>query len=478
MLVVVAVVAVAVGRSYARSPAEIAADSKPPPRSTLTAAVERRTLEVKVVTRATVVAAGVTDVDCHPGTAQSATGGRQVFTRRPPGPGATMNEGQLLAEVNGRPVILLQGDVPAYRDLVPGAKGADVGALQAALARLGFDPGERESTLGKGTQAAVAAWYRSLGYEPAGPTKDESAALDAANTAMRAAVGAQRDAEAALREAAKGADNVEVLQAQVALAQVQQELDKARAAKADTSLLELQVRAARATLDRLLAPPDTSVPRRALDDANAALADARNRQATLDASTGVMVPFCEVVFVPGLPVIVDQPPTGGSGGGNSGGNGGAGDGGAGNGGSWARLASGQLAVQGRVKAGERDLVQVGMAATFGDGQAGKVAAVDPSAGESGEASVTVNPDQALAADALGRNVRLAIPVKSTNGDVLVVPLSAVTAAAEGSARVTAVGPSGEIAVAVRAGLTAGGFVEVAPVRDGSLQPGDRVVIGR
>jgi len=40
--------------------------------------------------------------------------------------------------VSGRPALVLQGAVPAYRDITPGAVGDDVRQLQAALGRLGF----------------------------------------------------------------------------------------------------------------------------------------------------------------------------------------------------------------------------------------------------------------------------------------------------------------------------------------------------
>jgi len=55
--------------------------------------------------------------------------------------GAALNEGSVALTVSGRPVFVLQGAQPAYRDLGPGAVGDDVRQLQESLARLGFDPG-------------------------------------------------------------------------------------------------------------------------------------------------------------------------------------------------------------------------------------------------------------------------------------------------------------------------------------------------
>lgn len=164
LLLVVAMVAAFVGGRHTKSPAELAAASKPPPFSTITAPVERRALEAKVVGRATVGTAGAVDVDCFLLAAgQSAAATKQVFTRRPRPAGTSISEGELLAEVNGRPVLVLQGDTPAFRELGPGVKGADVSELQAALSRLGFDPGEKDGSFGKSTEAAVEAWYKSLG---------------------------------------------------------------------------------------------------------------------------------------------------------------------------------------------------------------------------------------------------------------------------------------------------------------------------
>ena len=71
---------------------------------------------------------------------------------------------------SGRPVLVLQGEIPAYRDLTPGISGKDVLQLEQGLKCLGFDCGTIDGTYDEQTSAAVAAWYKSLGYEPFGPT--------------------------------------------------------------------------------------------------------------------------------------------------------------------------------------------------------------------------------------------------------------------------------------------------------------------
>jgi len=77
----------------------------------------------------------------------------------------------------------------------------------------------------------------------------------------------------------------------------------------------------------------------------------------------------------------------------------------------------------------------------------------------------------------GSNVRVTIPVSSTGGEVLAVPLAALTAGPGGEARVEVLEDDVSTLVEVTTGLAADGFVEVEPV-GGELSPDDRVVVGR
>jgi multidrug efflux pump subunit AcrA (membrane-fusion protein) len=78
---------------------------------------------------------------------------------------------------------------------------------------------------------------------------------------------------------------------------------------------------------------------------------------------------------------------------------------------------------------------------------------------------------------VGASVRLTIAVRSTKGEVLAVPLSALTVGADGSSRVQ-VDRGGERVeyVTVIPGLASNGLVEVRP-QGGSLKEGDLVVVG-
>jgi hypothetical protein len=81
------------------------------------------------------------------------------------------------------------------------------------------------------------------------------------------------------------------------------------------------------------------------------------------------------------------------------------------------------------------------------------------------------------ANLVGASLRLTVPVRSTNGDVLAVPTGAVSLAADGSSRVERDdGHGGTTSVRVEPGLSADGFVEVTPTH-GTLDPGDLVVVG-
>ena len=145
-----------------KSPAQAAAEAGPPPASPITAPVEYRVLSDSLVLRGTVEAPRGAAVTVESAPEES----RLVVTAVPLRPGSAAGEGSLLVEVSGRPVFLLEGSVPAYRDLRPGLRGKDVAQLQAALARLGFGPGEYDGRFGSGTAAAVGRLYRAKGYEP------------------------------------------------------------------------------------------------------------------------------------------------------------------------------------------------------------------------------------------------------------------------------------------------------------------------
>ena len=74
------------------------------------------------------------------------------------------------------------------------------------------------------------------------------------------------------------------------------------------------------------------------------------------------------------------------------------------------------------------------------------------------------------------SVRLTVPIESTDDEVLVVPVSALSLSADGSSRVQKDVGGDLVDVIVKPGLSAQGFVAVEPL-DGELSPGDLVAVG-
>ena len=76
----------------------------------------------------------------------------------------------------------------------------------------------------------------------------------------------------------------------------------------------------------------------------------------------------------------------------------------------------------------------------------------------------------------GFSLRVTMPIKSTEGAVTAVPVSALSLAANGTSRVQ-IEKDGKLQfMDVEPGLAADGFVEVKPL-EGTLEPGQLVVVG-
>lgn len=155
-----------------KSPAQQAAETKAPGLTRLTAPVQ------DTVIHNTVQADGLITKPPQISSLSSGGGGgggggnaQQVVTKIFHPPGSFVAPGNVIIEVAGRPFFVLQGTVPAYRDMAPGESGSDIAQLQVGLEALGFGIGSDTSgTYGPGTSAAVAAFYQSLGYPaPAAP---------------------------------------------------------------------------------------------------------------------------------------------------------------------------------------------------------------------------------------------------------------------------------------------------------------------
>jgi peptidoglycan hydrolase-like protein with peptidoglycan-binding domain len=82
--------------------------------------------------------------------------------------GATRRRGGILYRVDQRPVVLLIGELPAWRRLEAGVEGRDVLQLERNLKRLGYDPGTVDREFDWETEAAAEEWQQDLGVEEIG----------------------------------------------------------------------------------------------------------------------------------------------------------------------------------------------------------------------------------------------------------------------------------------------------------------------
>ncbi|WP_404957605.1 peptidoglycan-binding protein [Streptomyces sp. 147326] len=473
-----------------KSPAQVAAETGPPAQGALTAEVERRVLAQTLVMRGSVVADQ--SVEVSPQGVRSGDGsgsGAAVVTKLPPKAGDPVTAGQLLAEVSGRPVFTLHGTQPMYRDLKPGATGDDVAQVQQALRELGHGTGsDPKGVFGAGTKAALAARYRAIGYEPLPAVADGGAALKSAREAVRSATWAVEDAVGSAGSAGQGAGSTAGPDGSAGSAgpsggpTTGPGPTGAGSGKGGT------------------AATSGSGSGRELVRARQALKEAQAALAAAEAADGPMLPAAETVFLGSFPARVSSvgarvgSPVSGP---------------------VLTLSAGELVVEAYLKDDKKQLLRPGMAVVVssevsGTDIHGKVAAVaaersaaqpagppqqqaqgqnskggggDGTGGGSGGGGdlgyrMVVRADQPLPAGFAGQDVRLTIESASTDGEALVVPVTAVSAGADGRTVVTAVSAEGtQRRIEVRTGTSGDGFVAVTPAQAGSLAAGTRVVIG-
>jgi peptidoglycan hydrolase-like protein with peptidoglycan-binding domain len=375
-----------------------------------------------------------------------------------------LNEGDVLLTASGRPVFVLQGEVTAYRDLAPGISGEDVRQLESVLKRLGFDPGPVDGTYDEQTSAAVSDWYASAGFQPFGATADEVANIRALEQELAVAINDKLAADDAAAAAPLAVDAARA-SADYAIASERANASAdpvvAQAAVAATQLagsVEIQ-----AAIDAQKAA-DREAKR--LDDLAVRIAadlDIAQRQA------GVKVPVDEIVFVPALPVRVEDIQAA------------LGDAASG---PVMTVTNNQVVIDSSLRLDEAPLVKPGMAVAIDEpdlgikatGVVGTVADTPGTFGVDGfhiylEILVDETP-----ASLVGTSLRLTIPTESTGGAVTAVPVSALSLAADGTSRVQVDNNGSLEFIVVEAGLSADGFVEVTPV-DGMLEPGQLVVVG-
>jgi HlyD family secretion protein len=421
---VLAVVSGVLGSRFA-SPRQIAAQAAPPPLVQITQPVTYGVLKATIGLRAQIVYANALPV----GLPDDLSSELPVVTSSNVNVGSRVSEGEVLFSVAERPVIVFEGDIPAFRDMAPGDSGVDVSELQAALAAMGYStepdaPGQ----YGAGTSSAVARFYQSIGFQVIWSPANAPAQLAQLNSAAS--------------------------QAKASLSTALASLTEARA----SSKTAATVPAAKA----------------AVQSATSALTSAEHALVAGENSMGAEVPRGEVMFVPTLPAEVEsskvfigrelstKTPV-------------------------LTIGSGALMLKGQVGTGSRAGLRAGEAATATSDITGAsfhalVARVASSPTLSSSSNVpsyavTLKPSTTVPASLVSQNVGVVIQTGSTSRATFIVPVSAVITAATGATFVDVKGDGNRVRrLPVRPGLVSGGKEAVHPLKP-DLRSGMQVVVG-
>ena len=484
------VLGVVLGR-FVVSPQDAAAEGEPPEPGLITVPVEFGELSNDVTLRGDVGFADPVEVDID----TADLGGPAVVTGQVPEVGSTLGALSVALEVAGRPVIVLPGSLPSYRTLRLGVSGPDVLQLKEALAAVGISPGNAASNVfDSATSKAVAALYAAVGYPVPASPEGTAAAVRGAQDMVRAADESIAAARQALNEARGGPSAVAVQEADNAIASAQGDLDVAQlrlqaaqsanpvdpvaVAEAQNDVTDATNARTLAQLqrDQLFVPRNTSAEQSMLDSAVAQRALAVETLGEAREGAMTYLPAGEVLYLSELPRRVDAVAVK---------RGAVLEG--------AAMTVSGATVQLSAQAADADarLLEVGGTANFdlpdGTTHEATIASITPGETDSARWSITFTPapltDEQIG-QLRGENVRIRIPVGATEGEVLSVPLAALTAGPGGESRVEIVtgdprdGEDAETElVVVETGLAAGGYVEVRPT-EGQLAKGDLVVVGR
>jgi peptidoglycan hydrolase-like protein with peptidoglycan-binding domain len=348
----------------------------------------------------------------------------------------------------------MQGEIPVYRDLVPGISGDDVLQLESGLKRLGFSPGQVDGTYDEKTSEAVADWYAKADFEAFGPTGEQLVALHSLEDELALATNQKLAAEDTLAAAP--------LAVEAARAKMNYDVAAASGSKKAAAQLEGEM-AVQAALDTQKAAEREVERLKSLVERISSDFDAAKLKA------GVQVPIDEIVFIPSLPVRVEETNV---------------DIGEPANGAVMTVTNNQLLIDSSLPLAEAPLVKPGLPVNIdepdlGIKATGVVSHVADTPGTDGVDGFHIYFETLVdetSAKLEGFSLRLTIPVESTGEKVMVVPVSALSLAADGTSRVQVQNGGNLDFVSVEPGLSADGYVEVKPV-DGTLTPGQFVVIG-
>ncbi|SDN41764.1 hypothetical protein SAMN05216368_105192 [Cryobacterium flavum] len=477
VMATVAIIALVAGLGLGQlivSPGQAAADADAPAGGLITVPIENRTLANDVTMRGDATYADSVEVSIETGE----LAGAPIVTGQVPEVAAIFDTASIALEVTGRPVIVLPGDLPVYRTLRVGVSGPDVLQFKQGLNAAGIDAGALDSDVFDAkTASAVTALYAKVGYPAPTGGADVASAVSSAEAGVTSAQASVDSANGALTIVQGTSANVDVVEQGNLVRSAQRALADLQAAGTPTQIADAEdaVTLALARQAQALAPRDASAEKAAVTAAKAELT--RAGETLSDARDGALayLPAGEVLYLPGLPRRVDEISV---------------KRGSSITGPVMRVSGATLVISGSATASDAALLEVGAPAMLampdGDQTAtiSSILPAEPASGEtaSGRFTVLFAPD-ALTDEQIqavqGSNVRVRIPVSSTEGEVLAVPLAALTAGPGGESRVEFdPGDNAEtVLVEVTTGLAAEGFVEITAV-DGSLKAGDLVVVGR
>ena len=474
LVVGVAIVATAGGYAAASrvsSPAEEASRAKPPPQRPVTAPIERRTLTSQVITRGDAVYDDAVDVAVQTSGLETPA----IATGQLPAIGDSVDEGNPVLEIAGRPVIALDGELPTYRTLGPGAVGPDVAQLEVALQRLKLDPGTVDDTYDEATADAVAALFARIGYSAPPAASALQTRLAAAQQETDDATEALAAANVALFLASQGPKNSDRVAADAAVNTARRALDAAKKSGVDTDIADASDQLAVATAQRneLREPPNVAAELAAVQVASDRVTRARTDLDAATAAAQTPFPAAELVFIPTLPRridavhvtrggLVDKAPI--------------------------SVSGATIVIRADLDSADRALVATGKAATISLGETSIEATVtdlidDPTTGTSKATIELTDPSTEQTEVVRGQNVKVTIPIATTGSDVLAVPLAALSAGPDGTPRVEREKADGSTEqIPVEVGLAADGFAEIDALSTGGvaakLAAGDLVVVGR
>lgn len=461
---------------FITSPADAANNAKAPDPGLITVPVEYGKLSNDVTIRSDISFADSVDVKLD----TSSFSGGAIVTGQVPAVGTELKPLSIVAEISGRPVFVLPGDLPSYRTLRIGVSGPDVLQLKQALASVGIAAGDvANNVFDQALADGIATLYAQVGYPL--PPNDEGAdeSFRAAQQAVTDAQTNVNQAQSAYDNAASGTvDPVALKQADNRVAAAQRAVtaaEKDPAFDGDLQGLRDDLALAQLERDQLFADPDASNEWAALESARSGLTSAQESLADAREAIQPYLPSSEVLYLTQLPRLVNAVNIA---------RGSAPEGVA------MSVSGATLELSGSVAAADGKLLTVGTVAAFAmpddSEHTATITKVEPGKNATDRWSVTLEPapfTPEQIQQVQGSNVRVQIPVGATDGDVLSVPPSALTAGPGGESRVEVVvgdprdGDKAETRlVTVETGLAAGGYVEVKPIK-GELEKGDLVVVG-